>query len=191
MTENYLESARKQFQFYKLLGEKTFAQLSDEELFWQYNAESNSIAIIVKHLWGNMLSRWTDFLSSDGEKEWRDREGEFELDFFTRAEMMTKWAQGWTCLFAALDTIDKDNFGTTIYIRHLGHSIVEAVNRQMSHYAYHIGQIVYIGRMIRGADWNSLSIPKGGSKAYNDRKFAQPKRRQHFTEEFLEKDEGE
>lgn len=185
MQNNYLESVRKQFEYYQLLGERTMAQLSDEDLFWHYNAESNSIAVIVKHLWGNMLSRWTDFLTSDGEKQWRDREAEFEGDIRDRKELLHKWEAGWRCLFEALDSINEENFGTTVYIRNQGHSIVEAINRQLAHYAYHVGQIVYIGRMLKGPEWESLSIPKGGSKAYNQDKFAQPKRREHFTKEFL------
>ena len=100
--ENYLDSVRKQFAYYKMLGEKTFEQLPDDTLFWQYNPESNSIAVIVKHLWGNMLSRWTDFMTEDGEKSWRDRDGEFESDITTKQELMEKWQAGWNCLFDAL-----------------------------------------------------------------------------------------
>jgi len=185
MQNNYLESVRKQFEYYKLLGERTMAQLSDEDLFWQYNAESNSIAVIVKHLWGNMLSRWTDFLTADGEKQWRDREAEFESDIRDRNELRRRWEAGWNCLFEALDSVDEENFGTTVYIRNQGHTIVEAINRQLAHYAYHVGQVVYIGRMIKGVEWESLSIPKGQSKAYNLEKFSQPKRQEHFTQEFL------
>ena len=188
MKQNYLESTRKQFVYYRMLGEKTFDQLADEDLFWQYNAESNSIAIIVKHLWGNMLSRWTDFLTSDGEKEWRNREAEFDADIGSRAELLEKWNEGWDGLFVALDSVSEDNFDTTIYIRNMGHTIVEAINRQLAHYAYHVGQIVYIGRMIRGAEWVSLSIPKGKSQEFNQEKFAKPKHREHFTDEFLDKE---
>lgn len=181
----FLDSSRKLFHYYKSLGDKTFAQVSDEDLFWQYNPESNSIAIIVKHLWGNMLSRWTDFLTADGEKTWRNREAEFEADIQTRAEMIEKWEAGWACLFQALDSVNADNFDTTVYIRNQGHSIPEAVQRQLAHYASHIGQLVYLGRMRKGADWQSLSIPKGGSAAYNQDKFAQKKEKGHFTDEFL------
>ena len=188
-SNNYLTSARKQFEYYKHLGDATFKQLKEEDLFWQYNNESNSIAVIVKHLWGNMLSRWTDFLSSDGEKEWRNRDGEFEADIKDRAEMMKKWEEGWACLFKALDSVNESNFDTTIYIRNMGHTITEAINRQMAHYASHIGQIVYIGRMIKGKEWQSLSIPKGKSKEYNAKKFAKPKHKAHFTDEFLNKKE--
>ncbi len=186
MEENYLESVKKQFEYYKLLGDKTFRQLSEEDLFWQYNEESNSIAIIVKHLWGNMLSRWTDFLTTDGEKEWRDREAEFENDIASFDELKEKWEEGWNCLFQAINSLDKDNFGTTIYIRNLGHTVVEAINRQLAHYAYHIGQLVFVGRMIKGEKWESLSIPKGKSAEFNKEKFSKPKRREHFTKEFLE-----
>ena len=185
MTTNYLESARKQFEYYKTLGERSIAQLSDEALFWQYNPESNSIGIIVKHLWGNMLSRWTDFLTADGEKEWRQREAEFDADIKDRQELMEKWNAGWACLFTALDSLNEDNFGTTIYIRNMGHTVVEAINRQMAHYAYHVGQMAYIARMIKGADWQSLSIPRGESAAYNQAKFAKPKHREHFSEEWI------
>lgn len=186
MQNNYLESAHKQFEYYKMLGEKTFDQLEDQDLFWQYNEASNSIAIIVKHLWGNMLSRWTDFLTTDGEKEWRNREGEFEADIKTRTELNEKWNEGWGCVFDALDSINESNFDTTIYIRNMGHTIPEAINRQLAHYAYHIGQIVYIGRMIKDEEWQSLSIPKGKSKEYNAEKFSKPKRKEHFTDEFVD-----
>lgn len=190
MQDNYLESIRKQFNYYKMLGEKTFDQLNDEELFWQYNPESNSIAIMVNHISGNMLSRWTDFLSSDGEKEWRNRDAEFEDLIKTREELIEKWNKGWDCLFEALASINTNNFDQLVYIRNMGHTIVEAINRQFAHYSYHIGQIVYLGRMIKGADWQSLSIPKGDSAAYNADKFSKPKRQEHFTKEFLKGDEG-
>ena len=131
---SYLISAAKQFQYYKSLGEKTFEQLTDEQLFWQEGEESNSIATIVKHLWGNMMSRWTDFLTTDGEKEWREREAEFENDIRTREEMMMKWEEGWTCLFNALESLNENNITTIIYIRNQGHTITDAINRQLCHY---------------------------------------------------------
>lgn len=185
MKTNYLESARKQFEYYKMLGDKTFAQLSDEQLFWQFNEESNSIAMIVKHLWGNMLSRWTDFLTSDGEKEWRNREAEFENDMRSREELLTKWKDGWNCLFTAIDTLNEDDLQKIIYIRNQGHSVMEAINRQLAHYPYHVGQIVFIGKMLCDENWTSLSIPKGKSQDFNAEKFSQPKERKHFTDEFL------
>jgi len=183
--QNYLESVTKQFQYYKMLGDKTIAQLEEKDLFWQYNPESNSIAITVNHLWGNMLSRWTDFLTSDGEKEWRQRDLEFEDIIKTEKELLEKWETGWQCLFEALASLNDTNFETIIYIRNQGHTIMEAINRQLAHYSYHVGQIVYIGRMIKGTDWQSLSIPKGASKAFNTEKFSQDRKRQHFTDEFL------
>jgi hypothetical protein len=200
MQNDYLASTKQQFQYYKLLGDKTMAQLTDNQLFWQYNEASNSIAIIVKHLWGNMMSRWTDLLTTDGEKEFRKRDEEFELfgtsevdsrlddvnnSEYKRAVILSRWEEGWTCLFTALDTINDANFDTIIYIRNQGHSIPEAINRQMMHYAYHVGQMVFLGKMIKGNDWHSLSIPKGNSKEYNAEKFAQSKGKRHFTDEYL------
>ena len=189
MQENYLESIKKQFAYYKLLGEKTFSQLDDDALFWQFNSESNSIAIIINHLCGNMLSRWTDFLTSDGEKDWRNREEEFEDIIKTKEELLAKWEEGWTCLFTAINSVNTTNFETEVYIRNQGHSIVEALNRQLAHYAYHVGQITFIGKMALGENWQSLSIPKGGSKVYNQEKFTKDKHKAHFTDEFLNKDD--
>lgn len=187
---NYLESVFKQFEYYKMLGEKTFVQLNDAELFYQYNPESNSIATIVKHISGNMLSRWTDFLTTDGEKDWRNREAEFENDVKDRTELMLLWNKGWDCLFTALKTVNEDNFEQIIFIRNQGHSITEAINRQLAHYPYHIGQLVFFGKMLKDKDWDSLSIPRGDSQKYNGEKFAKPKTKTHFTDEFLNKGEG-
>ncbi|MEO7044475.1 MAG: DUF1572 family protein [Ferruginibacter sp.] len=165
MINNYLASTKKQFEYYKLLGEKTFIQLSDEQLFWKFNKESNSIATIVKHLWGNMLSRWTDFLTADGEKESRKRDEEFDRDIADRKELLTKWNNGWNCLFNAIDQLTEYDLMTKeIYIRNERHTIAEAINRQLAHYPYHIGQIVFIGKMLCDDKWNSLSIPKRNSK---------------------------
>ncbi|MCA6074276.1 DUF1572 domain-containing protein [Fulvivirga sp. 1062] len=172
MEQEYINSILKQFENYKSVGEKTFEQLTDEDLFWQYHPECNSIAIIVNHLWGNMKSRWTDFLTSDGEKEWRQRDLEFESVIQSRDEMMTKWNDGWDCLFTALHSITPENFNTEVFIRNQSHSVMEAVNRQFAHYTYHIGQIVYVGRMIKGGDWKSLTIPRGDSTSFNDKMFS-------------------
>lgn len=185
MNSDYLESVKKQFDYYKMLGEKTFDQLTDEQLFWQYNPECNSIAMIVKHLCGNMLSRWTDFLNSDGEKEWRNRESEFENDIHTREELMSKWNAGWTCFLNAINSLSDKDLEKLIYIRNMGHTVTEAINRQLAHYPYHIGQIVFIGKMACDNNWVSLSIPKGKSADYNADKFAVDKRKTHFTDEFL------
>lgn len=187
MNSNYLESAIKQFEYYKLLGEKTIAQLTDQQLYWQYNQESNSIAIIVNHLCGNMLSRWTDFLTSDGEKDWRNRDAEFEAEEKSRDALLQKWNVGWSCLFNALHELKEEDLTKIIYIRNQGHTVVEAINRQLAHYPYHVGQIVFIGKMICDSTWQSLSIPKGNSKDYNAEKFSQPKEQKHFTDEYVKK----
>ena len=185
METDYLEGVKKQFEYYKMLGDKTFSQLQDEKLFWQYNDQSNSIATIVKHLCGNMLSRWTDFLTKDGEKEWRNRDAEFENDLSTRQEVIEKWEEGWSCLFYALNSLTAADLQKEIFIRNQGHSVVEAINRQLAHYPYHVGQIVFIGKMASENHWVSLSIPKGNSNAYNADKFSKPKQKTHFTDEYI------
>lgn len=187
MNNNFLESAIKQFEYYKLLGEKTFNQIDEQKLFWQYNTESNSIAIIVQHLYGNMLSRWTDFLTTDGEKDWRNRDAEFENNITIKQDLLNKWNNGWQCLFNALDTLTEDDLIKIIYIRNQGQTVTDAINRQLCHYSYHIGQIVFIGKMIANENWTSLSIPKGNSNSYNQNKFSQEKHQQHFTDEYLNK----
>ncbi|MGB0914906.1 MAG: DUF1572 family protein [Crocinitomicaceae bacterium] len=180
---SYLSSFKKQFQYYRDLGDKTFSQVSDEGLFWQYNEESNSIATIVKHIHGNMMSRWTDFLTTDGEKEWRKRDEEFECDIKSREELLKIWNEGWDCLFNAINPLTEADMNKVIYIRNMGHSIDEAINRQLAHYPYHVGQIVFIGKMLQNENWESLSIAKGTSKEYNKDKFSKPKTRKHFTED--------
>lgn len=187
MPDSYLTSVRKQFAYYKQLGEQTMAQLSDAELFALPNENSNSIAIIVQHLWGNMLSRWTDFLHSDGEKEWRNRDAEFESAAINREWLLQRWEEGWQCLFNALDTLTDADLERIIYIRNQGHTVAEAINRQLAHYPYHIGQMVFIGKWMRNENWQNLSIPKGNSQQYNQEKFAQPKQQTHFTDELLKK----
>ncbi len=181
---NYLESVIKQFEYYKLLAEKTFDQLPEEKLFFQFNDDSNSIATIVKHVAGNMISRWTDFLTTDGEKEWRNRESEFKNDIQDKAAMLQLWHQGWEVFLNTLKSLQPEDLEKTIYIRNQGHTVMEAINRQLAHYPYHIGQIVYVGKMLAGA-WKSLSIPRGGSQQFNAEKFSQPKHNAHFTDEFL------
>src|SRR5690554_2402246 len=183
MELEYLNSVKKQFEYYKSVGEKTFDQLEKTDLFWHFNEESNSIAIIVNHLWGNMKSRWTDFLTSDGEKEWRNRDLEFESVIKNKKELLEKWNDGWNCLFEALNSVNKENFETKIYIRNQEHSIIEAVNRQLAHYSYHIGQIAYIGRMIKENQWKSLTIPKGKSTEFNKEKFSKGRHKGHFSDD--------
>lgn len=187
MKSEFLESVKKQFEYYKMLGEKTFEQLNDEQLHFKYNEESNSIATIIKHLHGNMMSRWTDFLNSDGEKDWRKRDSEFENGELTRADILNKWNEGWNCLFAAINPLTAEDLSKTVYIRNQGHSVEEAIVRQLAHYPYHIGQIVYIGKMIVDTNWKSLSIPKNKSADYNSEKFSQPQHKAHFTDDLLGK----
>jgi len=181
--KSYKESIIKQFQYYKLLGDRTFEQLESKDIQWQYNSECNSIAIIVKHIVGNMMSRWTNFLSEDGEKDWRKRDSEFEYAYFTKDDMITAWEKGWDCLFAAITPLQEDDFERIVYIRNQGHTVTEAINRQLAHYSYHIGQIVFLGKMIKGNEWKSLSIPKGDSSKYNKNKFSKDKERKHFTDD--------
>lgn len=161
----------KRFQYYKDLAEKTFDQVSEEQLFWKYNEESNSIASLVKHLSGNMQSRWTNFLTEDGEKSWRNRDSEFENDIKSKAEMMEIWTKGWQVLFQALNQIKEENWNDTIFIRGEKHSVLDAVLRQLAHYPYHIGQIIYIGKMVKNADWKTLSTAKNKSVPFNIEKL--------------------
>lgn len=170
---NYLESALKEFKRYKNLGDKSFAQLRDKDIHWSPNEESNSIAIVVKHMVGNMRSRWTDFLHSDGEKSWRNRDTEFEDPYKTIQEMTEAWDKAWDLVFNTLESIDQESFHKKVQIRKEEHSVIEAVNRQLGHYAYHTGQIVYIAKSVLGDNWQSLSIPKGGSDEFNKRMFGQ------------------
>ena len=153
----------KRFQYYKELAEKTFDQVSEEHLFWKYNEESNSIATLVKHLSGNMQSRWTNFLTEDGEKSWRKRDSEFENDIQSKAEMMEIWTKGWQVLLKALNQITEENWNDTIFIRGEKYTVLDAVLRQLAHYPYHIGQIIYIAKMVKDADWKTLSIAKNQS----------------------------
>ncbi|MDV3925684.1 hypothetical protein CMT52_00950 [Elizabethkingia anophelis] len=183
--DGYLQSVKKQFSYYKALAEKTFAQLTEEQLFWQYNEESNSIAIIAKHLAGNMLSRWTDIFNTDGEKEWRNRDAEFENDFQSKVELMAFWNKGWNIFQTTLESLKDEDLKKVIYIRNQGHTVLEAINRQLAHYPYHVGQIVFIGKMICNQNWESLSIPRNTSADYNQNMFNKPKHRAHFTDETL------
>jgi len=180
---SYLESSIKQFEYYKSLGDKTFNQLTFDELKNEFAEDSNSISIIVKHIVGNMLSRWTNFLTEDGEKEWRQRDEEFIDSFHSKEELINAWNKGWDCLFTAIIPLKNEDLERIIYIRNQGHTVVEAINRQMMHYAYHVGQIVFLGKLTKGKNWQSLSIPKGKSKNYNQEKFAKDKGKRHFTED--------
>lgn len=183
MINTYLNSVKRQFEYYKILGEKTFDQLEDDQLFKTLYVEGNSISIIVNHLWGNMLSRWTNFLNEDGEKEWRQRDAEFEPVIKNKKEMIEKWNEGWECLFNALNEVNEANFNHDIFIRNQKHHMIDAINRQVSHYAYHVGQIVVLGRLFKGKDWKSLSIPKGQSQQFNQEKMNKGTHGGHFTDD--------
>ena len=162
----FLESSIRKFRFQKNLGDKTFAQLEDKDLFFKPSAESNSIAIIVQHMTGNMLSRWTNFLTEDGEKPWRERDKEFEDMFETREQVMSAWDKGWNCVFNAMESLKADDLLKTILIRREAMSVIDAVIRQIDHYGYHIGQIVFIGKLVKDNVWQTLSIPKGRSSEF-------------------------
>ena len=182
VSENFAAISSKMFRYYKSLGDKSLERLNDEEIHIRIAAESNNIATLVKHMSGNMLSRFTDFLTSDGEKEWRKRDEEFEDTYTSKAEMVAAWEQGWACLFGALDSVTAEGLMDVVYIRNEGHTVLEAITRQLAHYAYHAGQIVMIAKAIRDKDWESLSISKGASSAYNKDKFEQPQARRFFTD---------
>lgn len=184
---SYLESVKKQFLYYKALGEKAMEQLEPEQLFVAVNEDTNSIATIVKHISGNMLSRWTDFLTSDGEKEWRNRDAEFENDLQNKKEVLSVWKKGWDCLENALNGLKPEQLSDIIYIRNEGHTVIEAINRQLAHYPYHIGQIVFYAKQLKKSEWNSLSIPKNKSGNYNTEKFAKEKEIKNFTDDELKR----
>lgn len=172
---HYLENIKKEFLRYKMLAEKSFEQLKDEDLHFKRDEADNSIAVIVRHMSGNMRSRFTNFLTEDGEKSWRMRETEFKPGLRTRAEILEAWESGWRCVFDALDGLNPEEILQEVRIRNEAHSIVEALNRQLAHYAYHTGQIVYLAKSLRGKDWKSASIPKGESDLFNKRMFQKGK----------------
>ncbi|WP_330949739.1 DUF1572 family protein [Virgibacillus sp. MG-45] len=162
----YLQIINERFSSLKDLGEKTLQQLEENELHWVYHSSSNSIAVIVKHLSGNMLSRWTDFLTTDGEKPFRKREQEFEAAGLSVGELMQIWNEGWDTLFYALGQLEEKDLLKKITIRGEQQTVLEAIERQLAHYAYHVGQMVLIGKQLKGDNWESLSIPKGKSEEY-------------------------
>ncbi|WP_121610750.1 DUF1572 family protein [Mesobacillus foraminis] len=156
----YLKTVTQQFRETKVAAEKAMEQLSESELFWSPNDESNSVAIIVKHMSGNMVSRWTDFFTTDGEKPYRNRDDEFVGDMQTKEQVMELWELGWNTFFTALSQIHEDDLLNTITIRNEPHSVIEAIERQMYHYSYHAGQIVYIAKNLKSSHWNTLTIPR-------------------------------
>ena len=163
----FLKSAIQQFHDYKLLAEKTFAQINDAGFHYQPNETTNSIAINITHLHGNMLSRWTNFLTEDGEKEWRKRDDEFEVHSYSKEKFLQLWEEGWQTLFNALEPLNATDLEKTIYIRTKPLTVIDAIHRQLTHYSYHVGQIVMLGKIIKGAEWQTLSIAKGQSGPFN------------------------
>jgi Protein of unknown function (DUF1572) len=170
-TTSYINDAVAVFSYYKRLAERAMEQIADEQLFITLDAETNSIAIIVKHMVGNMRSRWTDFLSTDGEKPDRNRDSEFVDPFTTRRDLLVAWEEGWTCLFSAIEPLADADLGRTITIRGEAHSVMQAVNRQLAHYPLHVGQIVLLAKHFAGEGWQSLSVPRNRSAEFN-RKIA-------------------
>jgi hypothetical protein len=167
--QTYLESVVKRMLGYKDLGDKTFAQLEEKDFFFTPNKSSNSIALVIQHMSGNMLSRWTNFLTEDGEKSWRNRDQEFETDdrFSTRQQLLDYWNKGWTCMLDCLQSLKEEDLLRTVHIRSEPLIVIDAINRQLAHYPYHVGQILYIGKLIKDDSWKSLSIPKGHSQQFN------------------------
>jgi hypothetical protein len=166
-TTSYLEDSLTLFAYYKKLAERAMDQLTDEQLFATLDDDANSIAIIVKHVSGNMLSRWTDFLTTDGEKPNRNRDGEFEEPPATRAALLATWEAGWACLFAALQPLIDADLARTVTIRGEAHSVLQAINRQLAHYPHHIGQIVLLAKYFAHGHWQTLSVPRRGSSEFN------------------------
>jgi hypothetical protein len=166
-TTSYLTDSLTIFRHYKRLGERAIEQINDSDLFTELGPETNSIAIVIKHMAGNMRSRWTDFLTSDGEKPDRNRDSEFEAPPQTRSQVIELWEQGWQCLFSALDPLTDDDLSRTVYIRGEAHSVMQAINRQVAHYQYHVGQMVLLARHFAGNRWQSLTIPRKQSDEFN------------------------
>ena len=165
----FLDSVIKHFSAYKKLGDKSIGQLSEADMHFQPNKESNSIAIIIQHMHGNMLSRWTNFLTEDGEKPWRKRDEEFEVPNLSKEELLKMWEEGWHVLLTTLSSLNEEDCLKSVTIRHEQHSVVDAINRQMGHYSYHVGQIVLLAKSIKADKWQTLSIEKHGSKAFNEK----------------------
>jgi len=167
MANEFINASAKRMRYYKELGEKTFEQLNDTDFHFQPSSESNSIAVMIQHIVGNMLSRFTNFLTEDGEKDWRNRDDEFEVHNYSKQQLIDLWNKGWKCFLDVLESLKEDDLMKTITIRKEQLSVTDAIIRQLAHYPYHIGQIVYVGRLIKNENWKNLSIPKGNSQAFN------------------------
>lgn len=181
-----LVSAIKQFTYYKQLADKAINQIQEEGLFHQFHDNDNSIAIIIKHMAGNMKSRWTNIFTEDGEKPWRNRDSEFESSFKTKDECILVWESGWKILFDTLGSLQESNLDRIIYIRNEGMTVSDAILRQMCHYSYHCGQIVFKCKQLAEENWVSLSIPKNKSADYNFKKFDQIREEKHYLDSLLE-----
>ncbi|MEP7256400.1 MAG: DUF1572 family protein [Ferruginibacter sp.] len=167
LASSFLQSAIKRVNYYKELGDKTFEQLNDNDFHFLTNTENNNIAVIIQHMAGNMLSRWTGFLTTDGEKEWRNRDIEFEEQNLSKQQLIDLWEKGWACCLDSLAALKEEDLLKTIHIRDEGLLVVDAINRQLAHYPYHVGQIIYIAKIIKNESWKNLSIPKGNSVQFN------------------------
>jgi hypothetical protein len=175
IVQNYLDDARSSLRAYKKLADKAIAQVQDDEFFVTLDEEANSVAVVMKHMAGNMFSRWSDFLTSDGEKPTRHRDLEFVIEANTSKDDVLKyWESGWQCVFDALDPLHASDFEKTVTIRGEIHTIAQAINRQLMHYSYHIGQIVFLAKHFRSAEWKSLSIPRNRSADFNAQLAANP-----------------
>lgn len=190
IASNYLTATRKIFEYYQTIGRKAILQLTNEQLHRKYHPYDNNAATIIKHMVGNMKSRFTNFLNEDGEKPWRNREMEFVDTLLSKEDILKAWDEGWNLLLDTIDQITEEDLENQIvYIRNIGHSIIEALNRQLGHYAYHTGQLVYLAKSLSGEQWQSVSIPAGESESYNLQKFSQHKTRKFFADDFIGEEE--
>ena len=175
LATDWLTDARREFEKYRRMAERAIAQVPESRWSARLDPETNSIALVMKHLAGNMRSRWTDFLTTDGEKRDRNRDGEFEDETGDdAASVRARWDAGWACLFAALDSLSAADLGRTVTVRGEPHTVAQAIQRQLTHYAYHVGQIVFLAKHFAGNRWRSLSIPKGQSREFDVSKSGSP-----------------
>jgi len=180
--EHFLNDIKKQYSYYRKLAEKAIEQVSEEEFFWQQHEHVNSVAIIVKHITGNLLSRFHDFKTSDGEKSWRNRDDEFEINSSVKDDYMEVWQKAWTVLENEFESLTPEHMTDTIFIREQAHLIPTALIRSVTHTAHHIGQIIYQAKIIKAEHWTSLSIPKGQSQQFNDQLKATKDQKKHYTD---------
>ncbi len=180
MENTYLQSALRLFKYYKSLGDTAIKRCDADKIHYKLNEESNSMALLVRHISGNMMSRWTDFMTTDGEKPWRNRDSEFADPDWDKETLIAQWEKGWAALFAAIEPLEAEDLEKIVYIRNEGHTAMEAINRQIAHYAYHVGQVVFLAKAIT-TEWETLSIARNKSTDYNADKFSQDKGKRHFV----------